>query len=154
MIACPGATPWTSFANEPPAGQLRLASPDVLKFTTDLFSAVLPGFIGTYFSTGGDEINANCYNKDAETQAELTKSGQTFEQALSHFVQNGHKTVESFGKIPVVWEEMVLDHNVTLSNNTVVMVWISAENARAVADKGYSIIHAPSDYFYLVRALP
>jgi len=28
-------------------------------------------------------------------------------------------------------------------------VWISADNAAAVAQKGYKIIHAASDYFYL-----
>ncbi len=68
---------------------------------------------------------------------------------------------------------MALDHNVTLSNDTLVMcasilqpraescrrvitdvhvecrVWISSANAAAVTEKGYQIIHAPSDYFYL-----
>ena len=64
--------------------------------------------------------------------------------------------------------EMVLDHNVTLSNNTVVMyvnpffslsginelcvnrVWISSEDAAAVAEKGFRIVHSPSNFFYLV----
>ncbi|KIM78410.1 glycoside hydrolase family 20 protein [Piloderma croceum F 1598] len=44
---------------------------------------------------------------------------------------------------------MVLEHNVTLRNDTVVMVWISSANAAKVASKGFRIIHAPSDYFYL-----
>ena len=65
---------------------------------------------------------------------------------------------------------MVLDQNLTLSNNTVVMlvqpfypcnayadlttinlyrVWISSQNVKAVAEKGYKIVHAASDYFYL-----
>jgi len=44
---------------------------------------------------------------------------------------------------------MVLDHNVTLRNDTVVMVWISSANAAAVAAKNFRIVHAPSDYFYL-----
>lgn len=48
---------------------------------------------------------------------------------------------------------MVLAHNVTLSNNTVVMVWISSDNVAAVAQKGYKLIHAASDFFYLVRVL-
>lgn len=64
---------------------------------------------------------------------------------------------------------MVLDHNVTLSNDTVVMyvvslvcllphhislpllrVWISSANAAAVAEKNFRIVHGPSDFFYLV----
>ena len=47
--------------------------------------------------------------------------------------------------------EMVLSHNVTLStNDTRVLVWISSDNVKAVAEKGYKVIHAASDYFYLV----
>ncbi|PIL35147.1 hypothetical protein GSI_02936 [Ganoderma sinense ZZ0214-1] len=44
---------------------------------------------------------------------------------------------------------MVLDHNVTLSNETVVLVWISSANAAAVVEKNFRLVHAPSDYFYL-----
>jgi len=63
--------------------------------------------------------------------------------------------------------EMVLDHSVTLHNDTIVMsvplflsvstvnlcgsrVWISSSTAAKVIRKGYRIVHAPSDYFYLV----
>ena len=64
--------------------------------------------------------------------------------------------------------EMALNHNVTLLDGTVVMyvvfqyfflasfltsyirVWISSQNAAAVTAKGLKIVHAPSDYFYLV----
>ena len=30
-------------------------------------------------------------------------------------------------------------------------VWISSADAAAVAGKGFKLVHAPSDYFYLVR---
>lgn len=98
-------------------------------------------FPSTLFSTGGDEINANCYTQDAQTQQELSASGKTFEQALDTFTQVTHKAIEGQGKTPVVWEgktcataavmkwgwlrvsEMVLDHNVTLSNNTIAL-WV------------------------------
>ena len=49
-------------------------------------------------------------------------------------------------------KEMVLEQNVTLGNDTVVMVWISSQDAAAVAQKGFRFIQGPSDYFYLVRA--
>ena len=60
---------------------------------------------------------------------------------------------------------MVLDHTVQLLNQTVVMlvifvayvdshchfrVWISSQDAAAVAAKGFHVVHAPTDYFYLV----
>jgi len=148
-IACSQATPWSAFANEPPAGQLRLASAATTSFTTQLISSIARTLPSTLFSTGGDELNTNCYAKDAQTQADLKSSGRTLEQALNVFTQATHKGLTDLGKTPVVWEEMVLQHNVTLSKDTVVMVWISSQNAALVAAKNFRIVHGPSDYFYL-----
>ncbi|TFK93272.1 glycoside hydrolase family 20 protein [Polyporus arcularius HHB13444] len=148
-IACPVASPWSDFAAEPPSGQLRLASASTTNFTAGLFSAVAKMFPSTILSTGGDEVNANCYEKDAETQADLRAAGRTIEQALDVFTQKTHGAIISEGKTPAVWEEMVLDHNITLSNNTIVLVWISSANAAAVAKKNFRLVHGPSDYFYL-----
>lgn len=148
-IACFVSSPWSDFAAEPPSGQLRLATPATVNFTTNLISAIASKLPGTLFSTGGDEVNTNCYAKDTQTQADLKSSGKTVEQALSSFVQATHGALGNLGKSAVVWEEMVLDHNITLRNDTVVMVWISSENAAKVAAKNFRIVHAPSDYFYL-----
>ncbi|KAG8770215.1 N-acetyl-glucosamine-6-phosphate deacetylase [Ceratobasidium sp. 428] len=150
-IACRYAPPWATHANEPPAGQLRLASPTVQKFTADLFSAVLSplkGF-GTLFSTGGDEINAKCYAEDQPTQDELKKQGITIEGALNKFTNVTHAAVRSAGRTPVVWEEMVLDFKVTLPKDTITLVWISSANVASVVQKGYRVVHAASDFFYL-----
>ncbi|KAK7050523.1 beta-hexosaminidase [Favolaschia claudopus] len=148
-IACPEAKPWASFANEPPAGQLRLASEETSKFTAGLLKAAAGLFQSKFFSTGGDEINANCYAKDSETQASLTSSGKTLAQALDTFTQVNHAALRSVGKSAMVWEEMVLDNPVTLANDTLVLVWISSQNVAAVAQKGRRVVHAASDYFYL-----
>ena len=32
-------------------------------------------------------------------------------------------------------------------------VWISSEDAASVAELGYRMVHAPSNYFYLVRVI-
>ncbi|KAF7316026.1 Beta-hexosaminidase [Mycena indigotica] len=155
-IACAEAKPWASFANEPPAGQLRLASAATTKFTASLLKAAAGLFPGQFFSTGGDEINANCYTQDKQTQSDLSASGKTFAQALDSFTQASHAALRSAGKSAVVWEvltplhtEMVLDNPVTLANDTVVMVWISSEHVQAVAQSGHRLVHAASDYFYL-----
>jgi hexosaminidase len=165
-IACPNAAPWADFANgpsspthvcvprltpraEPPAGQLRLASANTTAFTANLIAAAAKMFPGSLFSTGGDEINAHCYAADEPTQAALNASHSTFEQALSKFVGATHAALAKEGKTPVVWEEMVLAHNVTLSPSTLVLVWISSDDVKAVAASGHRLIHAASDYFYL-----
>jgi len=148
-IACAQAVPWETFANEPPAGQLRLASNATANFTASLISSIAKTLPSTLFSTGGDELNTNCYAQDAQTQADLAASGKTLEQALDAFTQVSHDALRSIGKTPVVWEEMALVHQVNLSNETIVMVWISSQDAAAVAAKGLRIVHSPSDYFYL-----
>lgn len=44
---------------------------------------------------------------------------------------------------------MVLSHSLSLAPSTIVMVWISSANVRAVVEQGLRVIHAASDYFYL-----
>ena len=64
--------------------------------------------------------------------------------------------------------EMVLNFNITLAQDTIVIyvcnkpiltsilifyfrIWISSEDAAAVAEKNFRIVHVPSNYFYLAR---
>ncbi|KAI5117838.1 hypothetical protein M0805_005167 [Coniferiporia weirii] len=148
-IACAEATPWATFANEPPAGQLRLASDATANFTASLLAAVARMFPSTLLSTGGDELNEECYAQDTETRAALNATGRTLDQALSAFTQTSHAAIRAEGKTPVVWEEMVLAHNVTLGNDTIVMVWISSADVGGVVEKNFRLVHAASDYFYL-----
>ncbi|KLO15933.1 beta-hexosaminidase [Schizopora paradoxa] len=148
-IACNLASPWSDFASEPPAGQLRLASPSTVNFTVDLMQAVSSKFRSQFFSTGGDEVNTNCYTQDSETQKELNASGLTLDEALNNFLMATHDVLRSGGKNPIVKEDMVLKHNTSLPNSTIVVVWISSDDAKAVAEKGFRIIHQPSDFFYL-----
>lgn len=148
-VACLDASPWATYANEPPAGQLRFAVPEVVNFTASLISSVAQTLVSKYFSTGGDELNTNCYVNDTVTQQQLNQTGMTLNDALNTFTQATHGALIAQGKTPVVWEEMVLDWNLTLSNETIVMVWISSADAVAVVEKGFRIVQAPSDYFYL-----
>lgn len=105
-IACFVSSPWSDFASEPPSGQLRLASSATSNFTSTLMSSIAKTLPGTLFSTGGDELNTDCYDQDAQTQTELQSSGKTLEQALSGFVQANHDALAQMGKTPVVWEGM------------------------------------------------
>ncbi|OJA11058.1 hypothetical protein AZE42_07174 [Rhizopogon vesiculosus] len=146
-VACFDVTP-TPY--EPPAGQLRFALPEVMDFTASLLVDVAKTLPSYYFSTGGDELHTDCYADDYPTQQQLNSTGTTLNDALNTFTQTTHGALISAGKTPVGGHlEMVLDWNVTLSNETIVMVWISSEDALAVADRGFRIVQAPSNYFYL-----
>ena len=37
-----------------------------------------------------------------------------------------------------------------MTKDTIVTIWIDSTDARKVVDKGYRIVHAAADYFYLV----
>ncbi|KAL0570964.1 Glucosamine-6-phosphate isomerase (Glucosamine-6-phosphate deaminase) (GNPDA) (GlcN6P deaminase) [Marasmius crinis-equi] len=106
---------------EPPAGQLRLVSEATLNFTLEVLTSVASKLPSKFFHTGGDEVNQPCYNEDEHTQRELSNSGRTLEQAIGKWVDATHERLRSIGKTPVVWEEMVLEHNITLKNDTVAL---------------------------------
>ena len=89
---------------EPPAGQLRLANAETTTFTAKLLTAAAKLSPSTLFSTGGDELNTNCYDKDEATQKDLNATGKTLEQALDTFTQTTHQAIIAEGKTPVVWE--------------------------------------------------
>jgi hexosaminidase len=69
---------------------------------------------------------------------------------ITGFLLATHDTIHCLGKVPVVWEEMVLDEAVPPpTNNTLVTVWRNSSMASLIVQKGYSIIHGASDYSYL-----
>jgi hexosaminidase len=103
-IACDSSSPWSQFAAEPPSGQLRVASANTTDFTASVLSAVAKTLPSKLFSTGGDEVNINCYMQDARTLADLQGSGKNLEQALDAFVQAAQGVLLDQGKTPVVWE--------------------------------------------------
>ncbi|BGP36456.1 Glucosamine-6-phosphate isomerase (Glucosamine-6-phosphate deaminase) (GNPDA) (GlcN6P deaminase) [Rhodotorula kratochvilovae] len=148
-IACFDARPWSLYAAEPPAGQLKIGDPDVLAFSQRVLQDAAELSPSKLMSTGGDEVNERCYLDDPDTSAAMAAQNATLDELLSVFVHSIHDSLRKKGKTPVVWEEMVLKHDLRLGKDTVVTVWINSSNVRAVAEQGYRIIHAASDHFYL-----
>lgn len=67
---------------------------------------------------------------DNFTQSYLTTMNITLDQSLHTFTQKTHAALASIGKTPVVWQEMALAHDeVKLRNETLVITWISSEDA-------------------------
>lgn len=158
LIACfegkgwnaPGSDPPAGLANEPPAGQLRFGDPNVIKFTQGLFEAASGLSASPYFGSGGDELNENCMLNDGPTQEVMKAKNATLNELLKEFTVQTHKTLRDKGKTPVVWEEMALAHgDQGLGDDTLVTVWIDANNVKAVVDKGFKLIHAANEFFYL-----
>ncbi|RPD53006.1 N-acetylhexosaminidase [Lentinus tigrinus ALCF2SS1-7] len=148
-IACASKSPWSKYASEPPAGQLRIASPTTLAFAKTFFASVASNLPGKMMSSGGDEVNLLCWEEDDETQADLAQRNITISDALNQFVETVQGVIAAHDKTPFIKSDMVLTHNVPVLNDTVVVVWQTSEDAAAVAERQLRFIHQPSNYFYL-----
>ena len=61
-------------------------------------------FLSQLFSSGGDEVNSNCYALDSETQAQLNATGSSQDGALDDFLHSIHGALRANGKTPIVKE--------------------------------------------------
>jgi len=86
-----------------------------MNFTASLLADIAKTLPSNYMSTGGDEINTNCYADDYATQQHLNSTGMTLNGALDAFTQTTHGALIAEGKTPVVWEGVF---SVVLLNNS------------------------------------
>jgi hexosaminidase len=111
--------PWLTYAAEPPAGQLTLNSSEVMAFLTTLFNDLLQrnAEVSSHFHFGGDEINAQVY--DLGTDPSVTKD--RIRSHVQRLTDHVFALAKQHNQVPIVWEEMLLEWNLTLSpvhNNT------------------------------------
>ncbi|CAA9959191.1 Beta-hexosaminidase [Pyrenophora teres f. maculata] len=139
---------WDTYAAEPPTGTLKLNSPKVSEFLNKLLDDVLPRVspYAAYFHTGGDEVNKNAYNLD-----DTVKSNDTavLQPLMQKFVDRNHDQVRKLGLTPVVWEEMLLDWNVTLGKDVIVQSWQSDAAVAQITAKGHKVLVGNYNYWYL-----
>jgi hexosaminidase len=118
----------------------------VSAFLDQLFDDVLPRVAGysSYFHTGGDEVNRMAYELD-----DLVKSSDpaVLQPLMQRFVQENHDRVRKKGLTPVVWEEMLLEWNITLGKDVVVQSWQSDEAVKQIVEKGYKVLAGNYNYW-------
>ncbi|KAG9242990.1 glycoside hydrolase superfamily [Calycina marina] len=148
LIAAANALPWETYCAEPPCGSLQLGNPAVPVFLQKLFDDVLPRVkpYSAYFHTGGDEVNKNTYLLDPTVKSSDYK---VLQPLIQKFVDRNHDQIRKVGLTPVVWEEMLLDWNLTLPKDVVVQSWLSDESVGAIAKKGYKVLAGNYNYWYL-----
>lgn len=142
---------WETYAAEPPSGTLKLNSTAVDGFLEKLFDDVLPRVYpyASYFHTGGDEVNKNAYALDDTV---TNSSTDVLQPLMQKFVDRNHAQVRKQGLTPVVWEEMLLEWNVTLGDDVVVQSWRSDEAVAQIVARGHKAL--VGNYNYWVRYLP
>ncbi|KAL8926669.1 MAG: hypothetical protein Q9208_002743 [Pyrenodesmia sp. 3 TL-2023] len=139
---------WPTYAAEPPSGSLKLNSSAVYEFLRILWADLLPRVspYSAYFHTGGDEVNANVYQLDETVRS---NASAVLRPLLQRFVDYNHDYVRAAGMTPIVWEEMLLQWNLTLGKDVVVQTWQSEEAVAQTVAKGHKALAGNYKYWYL-----
>lgn len=139
---------WSTYANEPPSGQLKLNSTAVYQFLEKLWGDLLPRLspYSSYFHTGGDELNKDAYKLDETVGSNAKEVIQPF---LQKFVDFNHAKLRAAGLTPIVWEEMLLEWNLNLGDDVIVQTWVSDEAVAQSVAKGYKTLVGNSNFWYL-----
>jgi hexosaminidase len=137
---------WGSYSAEPPSGTLKLNSPAVKSFVTNLLGDLLPRVkpYTPYMHTGGDEINANAYNNDDTVKSNDTNVIRGY---LQKFIANAHASVEAQGMTPIVWEEIPLQWNISLNKDVIVQTWQSDAAVANSTALGYKTLVGNYNYW-------
>lgn len=158
LIAAFNQSDWNTFAAEPGTGQLKLNSSAVYDFLDTLFADVLPRVspFTSLFHNGGDELNQQAYLLDETVRSNSSEVLQPLVQKLMSHVTT---LVSAHGLQPIVWEEMLLDWNLTLRSplnsttyggaGTIVQVWQSSANLLLILQQGYRALFGDYNHWYL-----
>lgn len=137
---------WGTYSAEPPTGQLKLNSSEVYDFLSTLWSDLLPRVspYTAYFHTGGDEVNANVYLLDEGVRSNEPSVIQPLLQKLIDF---NHEHVRAAGLTPIVWEEQLLQWNLTLGSDVVVQTWLSDDSLAQTVAMGHKALFGNYNYW-------
>lgn len=147
---------WSTFAAEPLSGQLKLNSSAVYDFVTtllqDLLSRSRP--YTSLYHIGGDEVNRAAYLLDDTVRSDEPR---VLQPLLQKFMDHVISITSQYGFQPIVWEEMLLDWNLTLpsvsssnpSEDILVQVWRDSGRIEEVLKKGHRAIFGDYKHWYL-----
>jgi hexosaminidase len=148
LIVAYNEQPYHWWCAQPPCGAFRLNSTKVYDFLDTLFDDLLPRIAPytSYFHSGGDELNANDSMLDPDVRSNDTAVLQPLLQTFIDFV---HGKVKKAGLVPLVWEEMYTDWNISLSEDAVVQSWLGGTAVKDIAEGGHKVIDSNYNFWYL-----
>ena len=105
-----------------------------------------------YLHLGGDEVVYGCWANDTSIVTFMQQNDiPTYADLLSYFVLKADDIAANLGTTPIHWEDVFIA-GVKTPANTIYNVWTNSTQIAAVTSAGYSVIAAPSDYWYLDHA--
>lgn len=142
------AKPWDTYCAEPPCGSLKLNDSRVDDFLQTLFSDVIPRVqpYSAYFHTGGDEVNSQVYLLDSTVKS---NESSVIGPLIQKLVDRNHIQLRAAGLTPIVWEEMLLDWNLTLGSDVLVQSWLSDASVAAITARGHKALAGNYNFWYL-----
>ncbi|GBC10720.1 hypothetical protein RclHR1_09850009 [Rhizophagus clarus] len=151
IITCPDVQPnWNDFSASPPSGQMNPVLPATYEFLSNLIPEMTSWFPDEFYHTGGDEVVMNCWKATDSVTAYLKEHpNDTYESLLKMFINRLHSLVRENDKIPITWQEMIVDHKLPLPKDVIVQVWTTEDNIKKVTELGYRVIAGSADYWYL-----
>lgn len=143
--------PWPEYALQPPSGQLRLNSSEVPPFIQTLLDDLLSRTSrhSSLFHLGGDEINLNAYRLDPTVNS---SSPQTLQPLVQKFMDHVISIATAHSLKVIMWEEMVLDWNLTLpQQDVIIQTWRGSDDDAlgTILKKGYQTIFGSNAHWYL-----
>lgn len=143
--------PWPEYALEPPSGQLRLNSSEVPPFIQTLLDDLLSRTSrhSSLFHLGGDELNMNAYRLDPTVNS---SSYQVLQPLVQAFVDHVISVATAHSLTVIMWEEMVLEWDLTLPPQDVIIQTWRGSNDDAlgtILNKGYKTLFGSNAHWYL-----
>ena len=148
LITAENQIPWNVYAEEPPSGQLKLNSSEVPSFMASLFNDILPrnAKASPLFHFGGDEVNRNAYSLDDTVKS---SSKEVLQPLVQSFMDHVFKIAKKHSITPILWEEMLLEWELSLPESTIIQTWRSKEALSHVLSKGHQVLFGANSHFYL-----
>lgn len=146
LIVAYDAFPYYWWCAEPPCGAFKLNDTAVDSFLGTVFDDLLPRLAPytSYFSTGGDELNANDSMLDPGVRSNATS---VLQPLLQKFIDTQHARVRAHGLTPMVWEEIPLDWNITLGKDVVVQTWLGSSSVKTLTGMGQQVVDSNYNYW-------
>lgn len=142
--------PWPEYALEPPSGQLRLNSSEVPPFIETLLNDLLARTSkhSSFFHLGGDEVNLNAYLLDPTVK---NSSREVLKPLLQAFIDQVISIASTHSLTVILWEEMVLDWDLTLPQNVIVQTWRGGDDNAlgTILNKGFRTLFGSNAHWYL-----
>ncbi|GAB1310349.1 Glucosamine-6-phosphate isomerase (Glucosamine-6-phosphate deaminase) (GNPDA) (GlcN6P deaminase) [Madurella fahalii] len=148
LIVAYNEQPYYWWCAQPPCGAFKLNNSAVDAFLGTLFDDLLPRLApyAAYFHTGGDELNRNDSMLDEGIRS---NDSAVLQPLLQQFIDTQHARVRAAGLTPITWEEIPLEWNVTMGNDTVVQAWLGGSSVKQLTGMGFKVIDSNYNFWYL-----